>query len=255
LLARLALRFVTYATVRDKRSVEALSALGISRERIKLTADEGWTYDPKIPPTSPLDESRARGELVVAVNLMPFQVVANAFWSTARRGLDAEEVNEQVLSVILASFESLTPGRMRLVLLPMSSGDAQICSTLRVLLHQRVPCEVASDLDSQYRALARSHLLIGMRMHTIMMAAQTKVPSVAIGVLPKLFETMRDIGLPEYAIETLQLESSAFQDTLNRALQNADITRALLNQRVNGLRETASVNAKVVRALLAVHEH
>jgi polysaccharide pyruvyl transferase WcaK-like protein len=40
-----------------------------------------------------------------------------------------------------------------------------------------------------------------MRMHTIMMAAQVAVPSIAIGLLPKVYEMMRSIGLSEYIVQ------------------------------------------------------
>jgi hypothetical protein len=51
-------------------------------------------------------------------------------------------------------------------------------------------------------------------------------------------------------VQGLQLDTSAFKDILNRALQHSDSIRALMNDRVISLRERASLNAKVVRALL-----
>ena len=141
LLARLALRYVTYATVRDEKSVEVLSGLGILNERVKVTADEGWVYDPNIPPAIHSDDDSARGELTVAVNLMPFQVVANVFRSSTTKRLSDEKLNDQILSLILSCLDSLAPGRRRFLLLPMSSQDLTICSKLQALLRGRVACE------------------------------------------------------------------------------------------------------------------
>jgi len=244
LLAWLALRFVTYATVRDETSLGILLGLGIHSERVMVTADEGWTYDPK---TSPTFSSRkgAGDDLVVAVNLLPFEVVANVFRLTVTK-----PPNERILSMILASLDSLARGSRRVLLLPMSSKDSMICSELQVRLRGRIPCEVLGDLDSQYAGLARSHVLVGMRMHPIMMAAQVAVPPVAIAILPKVSEMMRSMGMSEYVVQGLQLGANVFRDILNRALQNADSTRALMSERVMILRERASLNAKVVRALL-----
>jgi len=250
LLARLALRFVTYATVRDEKSVEVLSGLGILNERVKVTADEGWAYDPNIPRAIHSDENSVRGELVVAVNLMPFQVVANVFRSTTTKRLSDEKLNDHILSLILSCLDSLAPGRRRFLLLPMSSQDSTFCSKLEAMLRGRVPCEVVNDLDSQYRALARSQILVAMRMHTIMMAAQMNVPPIAIGILPKSFRIMRDIGMSEYALEGPRPDAREFQDTVNRALQNSESTKALMNDRVIGLRDRASLNAKIVRDIL-----
>jgi len=250
LLARLALRYVTYATVRDEKSVEVLSGLGILNERVKVTADEGWVYDPNIPPAIHSDDDSARGELTVAVNLMPFQVVANVFRSSTTKRLSDEKLNDQILSLILSCLDSLAPGRRRFLLLPMSSQDLTICSKLQTLLRGRVPCEVVNDLYSQYRALARSQILVAMRTHTIMMAAQMNVPPVAIGILPKSFQIMRDIGLSEYAVEGPRPDAREFQDTVKRALQNSESTKALMNDRVIGLRDRASLNAKIVRDIL-----
>jgi polysaccharide pyruvyl transferase WcaK-like protein len=252
LLARLALRFVTYATVRDERSSEVLSGLGIFNERVRVTADEGWAYDPRISSASQCNIDRAAGELVVAVNLMPFQVVANVFQSKNIKRLNVEALNDHVLSVVYGSLDSLSPCRVRLLLLPMSSQDFKICSKLQVLLHGRVQCEIFNDLDSQYAALARSQIVIGMRMHTIMMAAQTNVPPIAIGILPKLFEVMKGIGLSQYAITGLRLDATEFQNIVKRALQNPSSTRTLINDRVTALKKRASLNAKIVRAILDI---
>ena len=200
LLAWFALKFVTYATVRDETSLGVLLALGIRNERVRVTADEGWAYDPKISPIFRSREARG-GELAVAVNLMPFQVAANAFRSTITKRLSSEELNDHILSLILSCLDSLAPKRRRLLLLPMSSQDSAFCSKLQAMLRGQVPCEVVNDLDSQYSALARSDILVAMRTHTIMMAAQMNVPPIAIGMLPKSFRIMRDIGLSEYIVE------------------------------------------------------
>jgi polysaccharide pyruvyl transferase WcaK-like protein len=249
LLASFTLKFVTYATVRDETSLQVLLDLGIRKEQVKVTADEGWAYDPKISPTSRSRMGLGR-ELVMAVNLMPFKVLANVFRSTTIKPLKFEELNDHILSVMLSSLESFTSRGLRLLLLPMSSNDLEVCSKLQAQLHGRVPCEIVSDLDSQYAALTRSHVLVAMRMHTIMMAAQVGAPPVAIAVLPKVRKMMKDIGLSEYVVQGLQLDANAFQDTLNRALQNADNIRTLMSERAMSLRERGSLNVKVVGALL-----
>jgi polysaccharide pyruvyl transferase WcaK-like protein len=249
LLASLALKFVTYATVRDETSLRVLLGLGIRNERVKVTADEGWAYDPRQSPTFRSRERLGR-ELVMAVNLMPFEVLANVFRSTTTKPLKSEELNDHILAVMLTTLDSFTSRRLRLLLLPMSSNDLEVCSKLQAQLHGRVPCEIVSGLDSQYAALTRSHVLVAMRMHTIMMAAQVGAPPVAIAILPKVRKMMKDIGLSEYVVQGLQLDANAFQDTLNRALQNADNIRTLMSERAMSLRERGSLNVKVVSALL-----
>lgn len=249
LLAWLALKFVTYATVRDETSLRVLLGLGIRNERVKVTADEGWAYEPKISPSSRSREGLGR-ELVIAVNLMPFEVLAKVFRSTTIKPLKSEELNDHILSVMVSSLDSFASRRLRLLLLPMSSNDFAVCSKLQARLHERVPCEIVSGLESQYAALTRSHVLVAMRMHTIMMAAQVGVPPIAIAILPKVSKMMRDIGLSEYVVQGLQLDANAFHDTLNRALQNADNIRTLMSERAMSLKERGSLNVKVVNALL-----
>jgi polysaccharide pyruvyl transferase WcaK-like protein len=250
LLARVAMRFITYATVRNHTSLRVILGLGISDERVKVTADEAWTYNPKISPASRSHQSGSRNDLAVAVNLMPFEVLSNVFRLTTTKPLEPEKLNDHILSVVLSSLDSFTSRRLRLLLLPASMSDFAVCSKLQARLRGRVPCEIVRGLDSQYTALTRSHVLVAMRMHTIIMAAQVGVPPVAIAVLPKVFGAMESIGLSGYVVQGLQLDAKALQDALNRALQNANNIRTLMSERAMSLREKASLNAKLVGGLL-----
>jgi len=254
MLARLALRFVVHATVRDEESVRVLSGLGLPAKRITRTADESWTYDPTGELKLNADAGKEADYPVVAVNLMPVQVVANALRSTGKEDVNAKHLNDQILSSIAAGLYALTGTGRRVAFISMSPQDAKIGLRLQALLRGRVPCEVLTDLDSQYAALAQARALIGMRMHTIIMAAKMNVPPIAISLLPKLSKTMDELGLREHTVQGFPFDAEEFQNLFNRVVQGRGGDRAAV-MAITGLRvreseRKAALNAQIVKAIL-----
>jgi polysaccharide pyruvyl transferase WcaK-like protein len=242
------MKFVTYATVRDEESLRVLSDLGVSGERILFTADESWAYDPKNALRFGSIMNKKAGGLVVALNLIPLQVVANVPRSSKEQ-FETEQVNVQIISGIVSCLESLGVVS-RIFFLSMSAQDSRIVSRLRVALKGRVPLEVFKDLDSQYLALGQSDVLIGMRMHTIIMAAQMNVPPIALALLPKVRGVMNELGLSEYIVEALPFHEAQFQNAFSRALQDRPRIREKLETRAKDFMQRASLNTKIISRLL-----
>ncbi len=246
-LARLALKFVTYASVRDESSFSVLADLGVARQRLALTADAGWLYEPRT--TWQRKTRETRDGLVIALSLMPFQVVANVDYWKSKKHLNPNSINEELTSKIVACLDFLPDRVKRIAFLSMSSGDIRLAKRLQELLGQRVPVDILSDLESQYSALAISDILVGMRMHAIVMAAQMNVPPVALALLPKMRDLMNALGLSENVAEAFPFETARYRDTLLRTLRARDKIRELLNTRVADLRERAGLSTRLVRAL------
>jgi polysaccharide pyruvyl transferase WcaK-like protein len=249
-LAKLALKFVTYATVRDEQSVQVLLDLGFPKERILLTADESWANNPKLAVTSSSSEKATAEGLVIALSLMPAQVVANVPRYANETPLDVRETNDKIICGIVDCLIPLL-GRLRQIFfLSMSSKDTQLALRLQAILGKRISIEVCSDLDSQYSALFQSDVLFAMRMHPVVMAAQMNVPTVAIALLSKVRSVMGILGLSEYAVEAIPFDASDVAEVFNRALQNASRIRAVMRDRAEDLKQRARLNARTVLGVL-----
>jgi polysaccharide pyruvyl transferase WcaK-like protein len=246
LLARLAVKSVTYATVRDRGSLEVLSNLGFDGKRATQTADASWSYDPV--GSLGLKVRRAgRGRLKVAVNLMPLQTIPDAYLSDRSGGEKATELNARVLAGVARCFELPNLKRTRLLhFLSMSSKDKMMAVRLRSLLDKRFKIDISDDLNSQYRALACSDVLIAMRMHSIIMAAQLGVLPIAIAGLPKVSDTMSDLRLSEYVLDINQFTEQKLQELLIRALVSSQRARDDMLKRVKALRKRANRSMQAV---------
>jgi polysaccharide pyruvyl transferase WcaK-like protein len=248
LLAKLAVKSLTYATVRDSRSLKVLSNVGFPKERLAHTADESWSYDPVASLGLKVRRRKKSNGLTMAVNLMPLQTVPNVYLSDRHGEHEATELNAHLLFGIASCFELAKFKRTRFLhFLSMSSRDTAMAVRLRSILGDQLQIDIVSDLDSQYSALARSDIMIGMRMHSIIMAAQVGVPPMAIAVLPKVFDTMNDLGLSGYALSIDRFTARKLQRLLLQALRNSQIIRKAMMERVKVLRQKANQNMRPVR--------
>lgn len=245
-LGGLAFKFVSYATVRDERSACVLLGLGFLKERLSFTADEAWAYEPQSAINLRPDMSEKKNGLVVAVNVISFRVLANVSRITS-----PERKDEQLLSQLSTWISSLTPGLRLMFFISMSKEDEALGHRLRELVRKQVPVEIVTDLNSQYSALAESHAAIAARMHPIIMAAQMSVPTLALGVTPKVSQTMKDVGLSDYTVPVSPLEAAALQDAFDRLTHNEETLRKLMKERLAPMRLRASLNAKLVLKILS----
>jgi polysaccharide pyruvyl transferase WcaK-like protein len=247
LIARLAVKSLVYATVRDRRSQEVLSNFGFPRERILRTADESWAYDPVRSLRLNVERRRRRKGITMAVNLMPLQIVSKANLSREDNESRATEMNTRILGSVASCCETTELIQKHLYFLSMSSKDNEMAVQLRSILGNRLQVDEVSDLDSQYRALACSNVMIGMRMHSIIMAAQLEVPPIAIAALPKVRDTMNDLGLSMYTVDIDGFAPRRLQRLFSQALTNSQRIRKVMVKRVRVLKEKATQNMRPVQ--------
>lgn len=249
MLARFAFKFVSYATVRDSVSLELLSELGFPKFRAQITADESWVGGPQ----ASLKQNPPGGKKSnnLAISLMPLQEMTNlSLGSVGSEVIDAEKANHQILSGIVTSIEQLDFKIRRIFFFSMRSQDTHMALKLQSLIGSSIPVEIFDDTDSQYRALARSRVLIAMRIHPIIMATQMKVPTIAIAILPKVRDLMIDLGISEYTVSPFPFEIERFQYVLHRVLQNEEVIRKTLSERFTLLRQRACLNAEIANAVV-----
>jgi polysaccharide pyruvyl transferase CsaB len=225
------LKMANYITLRDPGSISFAQSLGLSPE---LSADPVWSLKP-----SPLPQSFAlpliTGELGMVGPLVGI--------SLRRHSL----INGQHLEILASVFKKVFPSNSLFVMLPLqTSEDSDVLAKLADQCNRfdlKSFMLKAEDLvrPSQWLALMeRFDLLIGMRLHALLMAVKAGTPVVGIPYDPKVtylcqtskqpllsFERTVTDGLEDAWLETIE---SAFAGRLNLAKQ-ANQTTSLMQQK------------------------
>ncbi len=171
---------IARATVRDERSRAVLAPL-LAGTPVERTADPVFLFEPD---ETPLD-LEAEG---LGASSDPLVVVSVRRWQGADR----------TAAGIAAAVDRLTDAYgARVAFLPLGgAADAEIstvvirrCRTTPVLLP-------AYSLAQAAQVLARARLVIGMRLHSLIIAARLGVPFVALPYDPKVSALLEDLRYP-----------------------------------------------------------
>jgi polysaccharide pyruvyl transferase CsaB len=171
---------VTRATVRDERSRAMLAPL-VAGTPVERTADPVFLFEPG---EAPLDLD-AEG---LGASSDPLVIVSVRRWQGADR----------TAAAIAAAADRLTEAYgARVAFLPLGgAADAEVstvvirrCRTTPVLLP-------AYSLAQAAQVIARSRLVIGMRLHSLIIAARLGVPFIALPYDPKVTALLEDLRYP-----------------------------------------------------------
>ncbi len=250
LVAKLALKFVTYATLRDRRSIRVLTSLGFAMRYLRHTADLSWAYE---PPMKSRNHSTKEAGIVVALSLLPFHVISGAVGSMVTMAKTAEKIDQQLLSGIASWLVDPALKVRRVAFLSMSSADARLAGHLLQSLAGKIPVDIVTDLESQYEAVTGSHVLVAMRLHPIVMCAQLGVPSIALWPSSKIEDTLTDLALEDSKVQGFPLDTSKLSTLVHQMLVEGPrgkthVIRAM-PERVAELKLRAERNAIIVEAI------
>jgi polysaccharide pyruvyl transferase WcaK-like protein len=214
------------ATVRDERSRELFAPL-VPATPVERTADPVLLYE---PPESPVD--------LEAAGLGPASdplVVVCVRKTTAQ--------SELITAVSTAVDHLAVAHGARVAFVPFGGvADAEL-STAIIRKCRSQPMLLALDgLDAVAAAIARAKLVIGVRLHALILAVRFGIPFLAIPYDPKVTGLIDDIGYP---IRALWTPGTKFDPVRASALVDDVWTRR------DELAETVSVAAADQRRLAA----
>jgi polysaccharide pyruvyl transferase CsaB len=207
-VVRRAARRARLITVRDAGSARALRELGVRREPVV-------TADPAVLTAAPRPEWRAEEQ--------PLVTVCPRRWKSTGAGVDRPDVEERMLSELAGALDTLVDRHgARVQFLPFRSSpgddDAEVCVSVaqrmansahaRVLPAPRGP-EAAGEV------VARSQLVVGTRLHSLILASAAAVPSFGLDYMPKIRFFAERVGAARH---TAGLEDAAAPGHLAREL-------------------------------------
>lgn len=249
LLMRLVANDVQLITVRDEKSARDLAEMGVTRPEVKVTADPVLGLDPAGVDREPgrlileqvglvtADPQTARHELS-----MPVVGVSVREWP----GFD--EKQQQALARVC---DDLCRGGYRVLFIPLHFPEDLPPSRKVAALMQEKPALVDWGLTvpEAVSLFARLDLLIGMRLHALILAAVMGVPPVGISYDPKIDRFLDQLGLIP-AGRASDLDYRSLRQAVNGMLIDPGATRNNLVRAVEALRKRARSTARLVSACL-----
>ncbi len=271
-------------TVRDPDSARLLREAGVTRPSIEVTADPALLLEvPEGPHPRPLPHQNGRGESerngphLSALSDSPLPLagegpgVAAAFGPGAAASSAGPGAGSGVFGVALRPWggregvaahvadacASVLSGR-RALLLPMQpESDKPVAEQFARQWHQgsqagnRVTlCSTEKGLMPLLANIAACDLMIGMRLHALILAAAAGVPSVALSYDPKVDAFMQGSGQGDAVYDLGQSDPDVLQSLLRRVWAERAERGVLLRAALPSLRARAARNVDVALALL-----
>jgi polysaccharide pyruvyl transferase CsaB len=225
-LARQVLRNSTAISVRDQASAKLLAQWNL---KVTIAPDPVWALE-SLPVKDLADLPAPR----VAVNLRAHPLL------TPQR--------LAVLTQALADFQQAT-GTCLLLVPFQASQDLAIARSLAAGLpgpQQIVSLEDPRELKGLFRGV---EMVIGMRLHSLIMAAAEGCRCSALSYDPKVSQLMAEVPLPGW--ELAQLPEAA--DVLSRAwIEEYENGKPLAASQIQSLRDRALMHGAVLRQALSV---
>ena len=169
-------------TLRDEESKEILHQIGVRRPPITVTAD----------PVFGLSGNGETGNLLQQFGLTkgpkPMAAIAAREW----QGLSGYK------KALAAAADYLAAGGWEVVLLPMQfPADLKTCEEIKGLMRHPVKIIERHPSVNELMMLTKEFdLLIGMRLHALIFAANNLVPLIGLSYDPKVWQFMEQVGQP-----------------------------------------------------------
>lgn len=213
-LAAAALRGAAHVSLRDADSLALARELGVRRS-IDLVPD------PALALPRPVGAGRG-GHIAVALRPWPGAEATVAAVATALAELAAER---------------------RILAVPMQpSADTAISAAVVTGIPGAEVLPPSAGLDERRAALTEAHLVIGMRLHALIVAAGAGVPAVALSYDPKVDAFSRLVGQPLAGHVGDDLDASAIVAAARRALAPNPAARATVERLRDELRAAAAAS-------------
>lgn len=247
-IVRAACEAADVVTLRDEESLSLVASLGVDPARLRLTADPAWAL-----PVPGAGAFPAALEAALPSGAGPLVGVALRPWAV---GVSPWSREQEIASALDALVEARGA---RLLFVPFQeagrAAEDDAAAAERVLGRMRHRARAAAlpqgvAPGALGAVLARCDLVLGMRLHALVLAASAGVPAVALSYDPKVAAAMRQLGAGEHAVELADVEARTLSRSLVRALDGFGESRDGRRERVARLAALARENAVAALELL-----
>ncbi len=236
-MVRIVANRVDAITVRDTDSREELTALGVTRPAIEVTADPVLGLDPAL-----IDIARGK-EILSSLGLGsgPVAGISVRPWKNAKGYLE----------VLARGADDLAALGWQVLLVPMHRNvDLDCCREVAARMSEPAfLLEKSADYMDILALTANLDLAIGMRLHFLIFSSLFGVPLVGIPYDPKVNRFLQSVGLPP-GLSAEQLDYKELSARLAQVLAERAKLGSQLRERVAPLQKEALKNAELAAELL-----
>ena len=240
-------------TVRDRVSADLLVECGLSPARVQLAADPAVTLEPGseevVQRWLEAQGLTAAPRPWIGLNLRPWY-----------RFMGVESGEGKMDRLIAAGGEIMRELRARLgatvVLLPfqkLNDDDEEVLSHALAESGVSEGAALAATPTAPeviVGVLGKLDLMVGMRMHSLLLAMAAGTPCVGLSYSPKVDEIIAAAGMTEYSHPVDDLDPRAVATSCEALLANREDAQAKLVQGRERLRELAAISQDMAKALL-----
>ncbi len=216
-------------TVRDPDSAKLLREIGVTRPPMEVTADPALLLS---PPSS--------GSPIIGGG--------GAFGVALRPWHGQDTLGAQVAAACFASLSQQMP-----LLLPMQdASDRPVAEQFAQKwgqINAATLCSTTSGLPPLLSTIAGCDMMVGMRLHALILAAAAGVPSVALSYDPKVTAFMQACGQSDAVYDLNAPDSDRLQALLAHVWAERTARAAKLQAALPGLRAKALRNIEVALRL------
>jgi polysaccharide pyruvyl transferase CsaB len=220
-------------TVRDTDSSALLESIGVIKPPVYVTADPSFLVEPDIEAACDLiDEHALTGRQLIGVALRPW--MGDGWLRAAIEGiLDAcEQLGVVPLTIPMQESEDLDiSSRLPSGVMINGGGDAHIIKGI----------------------IAQCGLLVGMRLHSLIFAADVGVACVPIAYDPKITAFAGSIGR-QPGMDVTSPDAGLLRDSIVNAWNERERLSAVIGGQAHLLREQALCSGKHLASLLGMTE-
>ena len=237
------------ATVRDEASAALLADLGVDPGRIAVTADPAVLIatapaDLVATRMSGLGITASRRRIGVALRSWGTPE-AEAHWQTTLATALDRIITTLGADVVFVAFQAADGA---------APGDRDCARRVSALMsHQDAIHVVDAELwpTEMQGVLATCDVVVAMRLHAVLLAANAAVPVVALAYDPKVTAATRALGLEDYAIDLASATAERIAERVEQAQAARSDIRRRLQARHHELEAAAQQGIDVIAAAIA----
>jgi len=215
---RLACDIASAVTVRDPASKQVLELIGVLGERVAVTADPAFAF-PNQPDSVPEREmeGHARPRVVVCPRNWSIGAHPNVWQAEFAAGLD-QFLDQSTGTVLFVPFSRAEHSEHDDLV-----SSQQIRARMR---HSGRTSVVERELapPDAFSILSSSDLVVGMRLHSTILAIAANTPVVSVIYDPDVEQAMKAASLGEFTIALPSLKRGALAEMMIRALHRKSVT-------------------------------
>ncbi len=235
-----------FVSVRDPDSLEELAAMGVPREKLRLSADPAFLLT--VPDPDAARRTRAR----LGVGDLPEG--SYAVLSLRRLGKKKNPAEEAGLTNELSRFCDLLYAETGLVpvLIPMQArNDDPIC--VGVLEQSKAPVRLVrpASASEMLAVTAVARLAVGMRLHCLIYAATAGIPVVGLSYDPKIDALMKCLG-QRWVYDAATVRADALLDGVREILADEAHVRDTVAAAAETMRQRCRADVAAVCGMLEI---